>query len=238
MNASLTSLIRSELLHWEGVRRLPPARRFTSLLTSETAPESLFFLDSGYVKITRRGEDSKEVIISIITPGELFGEHALLHKVQRPFTAEILQEGMIHEIPRDVFLQFTERHPEVWQMLWELALHRQADAEQKISLLCLQDVEYRILHYLSHLAHLFGTPATDTESYSLPLSQSELASLIGATRETTSTTLNSLSRTGLLHLGRRLVTVKSMEALRMATRSHLTKGAAPSTSSAQAQTAG
>ncbi len=218
MNTALTSLIRSELLHAEGVRRLPPARRFASLLTSETAAESLLFLDSGFVKIMRRGDDAKEIILSILGPGELFAEHALLYRVPRPFTAEMLQEGTIYEIPRELFLTFCRRHAGVWQMLWELAIHRQLEAEERTALVCLEDVEFRILYYLAKLAPQFSTPATDQEEYSLPLSQSELASLVGATRETTSTTLNGLSRQGLVRLGRRLVTVRSLDAIRRASR--------------------
>jgi hypothetical protein len=48
------------------------------------------------------------------------------------------------------------------------------------------------------------------------ISQNELASLVGATRETTSTTLNGLSRPGLIVLGHRLVMIPSLENLREA----------------------
>jgi CRP/FNR family transcriptional regulator, cyclic AMP receptor protein len=225
MNAVLTSLIRGHLLHVDGVRKLAPARRFASLVTSETAPECLFFLDSGYVKIIRRGSDSKEALLSIVGPGEVFGEHAMLHRTPRAFTAEMLQEGTIYEIPKGLFLTFCESHPEMWQLLWELAMRRYLESEQKVALLCLEDVEFRILYYLGQLSQQFGPPASEHEEYSLPLSQSELATLIGATRETTSTTLNTLARQGLLKLGRRLVTVRSMDALRSASRNHRAKAA-------------
>lgn len=215
MNSALTSLIRGEILNLEGVRRLSPVRRFTSMLTSETAPECLYFLESGFVKIVRRGEDAKEVIVSIIGPGELFAEHAI-QRMPRPFTAEVIQDGVIYEIPREIFLSLCQRRPEVWRMLWELSMTRQLELEQKVSLLCLQDVEYRILYYLSQLAQPFGRPANENVEYSVPLSQSELAALIGATRETTSTTLNALSRQGLLRLGRRLVIVNSQREIREA----------------------
>ncbi|BDC52218.1 hypothetical protein F183_A45330 [Bryobacterales bacterium F-183] len=111
-------------------------------------------------------------------------------------------------------------------MLWELSVERQLDLEQKVSLLCLQDVEYRILYYLAQLAGPFGPPASETTEYSIPLSQSELAALIGATRETTSTTLNALSRQGLLRLGRRMVIVGSKEALRAAAKARAAKAGA------------
>ena len=222
MNPALTSLIRGELLNLEGVKRLSPVRRFTSLLTSETAPECLYFLDSGFVKIVRRGEDAKEVIVSVVGPGELFAEHAI-QRISRPFIAEVIQDAVIYEIPREIFLAFCQTHPEVWRMLWQLAVSRQLELEQKVSLLCLQDVEYRILHYLAQLAHPFGPPTHDSAEYSIPLSQSELASLIGATRETTSTTLNALSRQGLLKLGRRLVVVSSLEGIRLAAKARAAK---------------
>ena len=221
MNNALTSLIRSELLHREGVRRLPTARRFTTLLTNETGRECILFLESGFVKLLRRSEDDREVILTIIGPGEIFAEHALLQRVTRPLIAEIVQEGVIYEIPRDLFLAFCRQHTQVWQMLWEISIHRQLEAEQKTALLCLEDVEFRILYYLAQLAPQFGPPGDDHEEYSVPLSQTELASLIGATRETTSTTLNLLARQGLLTLGRRLVRVKSLEVLRQASRRDL-----------------
>lgn len=236
MNSALTSLIRGELLNSEGVRRLAPVRRFASLLTSETAPECLYFLDSGFVKIVRRGEDAKEVIVSIIGPGELFAEHAI-QRISRPFTAEVIQDGVIFEIPRDAFLAFCQRHPEVWKMLWELSVERQLDLEQKVSLLCLQDVEYRILYYLAQLAQPFGPPTSETSEYSIPLSQSELAALIGATRETTSTTLNALSRQGLLKLGRRMVIVGSKEALKAAAKARAAKASASAAPTAAAAVA-
>lgn len=223
MHTALTSLIRSELLHVEGVRRLPQARRRTSLWTSETTPDSILFLDSGFVKIIRRGVRSKELIVSIVGPGEIFGEHTLLSRVARPFMAEMLHQGIVYEIPRDVFLAFCRQRPEVWEMLWEVALMRQIDAEQKIAMVSLEEVEFRILYYLVNLAPQFGSPASDHDEYSLPLSQRELASLVGATRETTSGALNVLARQGLLRLGRRLVTVRSLDAIRNAVRNHSAK---------------
>ena len=77
-----------------------------------------------------------------------------------------------------------------------------------MELLCLHDVEYRILHYLAELSKLVK-PLENGEGYPLPITQLELADLIGATREPTSTTLNQLERRWLLKLSRRLLTISS-----------------------------
>ena len=82
-------------------------------------------------------------------------------------------------------------------------------------MLCLHDVEYRILHYLAELSSLMK-PVENGEGYQVPITQLELADLIGATRETTSTTLNQLERRGLLKLSRRMLTIPSPDTLRSA----------------------
>ncbi len=87
---------------------------------------------------------------------------------------------------------------------------------RKVELLCLHDVEYRILYYLAELSSLVKASDLDGGGHQLPLTQAELADLIGATRETTSTTLNQLERRGLLKLSRRLLTIPSLSNLRAA----------------------
>jgi CRP/FNR family transcriptional regulator len=55
--------------------------------------------------------------------------------------------------------------------------------------------------------------ASNGDGCTIQLSQSEIANLIGATRETTSTTLNAMARRGIISLGRRIVNIPSLEAL-------------------------
>jgi len=216
---ALATILRNEVVHLEGVSRFAPSRRFASLFTDSSPADSLYFLDSGLVKVFKRGEDGKEIILRIVAPGELFGEQALPGdetREARNVSAEVLQEGVIYVIPRGVFLTWAESRAHVWRLLAETLAVRQRDLDKKIELLCLRDVEYRILYYLGELAALVGSRNDGAQEYSIPLSQSELASLIGATRETTSTTLNSLARRGLVRLGRRMLIIASIDHVRNA----------------------
>ncbi len=213
--SALSTIIRDELIHLDGVRKFAPNRRFATIFTVDSPSESVFFLESGYVKLVRRTNAGKEILLSIVGPGELFGEQALRMDGSRQMSAEIMQEGVIYIIPRDLFLRFCGGRPQMWQLMTEMLTYRQRDLQQKVELLCLHDVESRILFYLSELAPVFGI-APGVLEYSLPISQSELAHLIGATRETTSTALNVLARNGLLKLGRRVMVVPSADAVRAA----------------------
>jgi CRP/FNR family cyclic AMP-dependent transcriptional regulator len=216
---ALATILRNEVVHLEGVSRFAPSRRFASLFSDSSPADSVYFLDSGLVKLFKRGEDGKEIILRIVTPGELFGEQALAGEEVRDVrnvSAEVLQEGVIYVIPRPVFLAWGESRAQVWRLLAETLAMRQRELEKKVELLCLYDVEYRILYYLGDLASLLGGRNDGQQEYSIPLSQSELASLIGATRETTSTTLNALARRGLVRLGRRMLVISSVEQVRNA----------------------
>jgi CRP/FNR family cyclic AMP-dependent transcriptional regulator len=201
---SLTAALRSELINQEGVTKFSPNRRFATVFSEGSPAEALFFLESGLVKLYKRGADNKELILQIISSGELFGEQALTGESSRSVAAEILHEGVIYVIPRELFLRACERRPEFWRELSMFLTARNRQLEKKVELLCLRDVEYRILYYMAELAGTFGA------------SQGELASLIGATRETTSTTLNALARRGVIRLGRRQLIVPSIEGVRAA----------------------
>jgi len=206
MPSTLAGTIRQELLHAVGVVKLSPNRRFAAVFSDGAPAEELYFVESGLVKLYKRGLDSKEIIVDILSAGCLFGQAAIQENAVHNMSAEILQEGVIYVIPREIFVRFCDERPRLWKQMSELALESKRTLEKKIELLCLYDVEHRVLYHLRELAKSFGVRLSARES-SVPLSQGELAGLIGATRETTSTTLNSLARRGLVRLGRRQLVV-------------------------------
>ena len=177
---------------------------------------TVLYLESGLIKLTRKMDDQREFLVRLIGAGELFGERALLGDGFRDSRAEALRESVVHEFPRDEFLDTCRQRPEVWRWVTELLSKRLEDAERRLQLISFSRVEQRILLVLADLASIFDHEGQADANILVPLSQSELASLVGATRETTSTTLNALERRDLLRLGRRNLTIVSTGALRSA----------------------
>jgi CRP/FNR family transcriptional regulator, cyclic AMP receptor protein len=208
-------VLNAELLSNPGVTRIPQCRRFTILYSAGSPADSVFFLESGIVKIIKRGPENKEVLLTLVKAGEIFGEDALLVGGPRQASAEVVQEGSVYIIPKDLFGNFCNAKPEVWRMLAGLLARREQGLEQKIEMLLLRDVEQRILLYLADLAEAMGV-AEEDGGHSVQFSQGEIASLVGATRETTSSTLNSLARRGLVSLGRRKMIIADPRMLREA----------------------
>ena len=213
---SLASALRTSVLSAPEVSRLASLRRSTSLFSQGQVADAVYYVEDGLVKLTRTNERGAHIILSICGPGHLLGEEALTADTRNYYTeAEVLSVSNVYRIPRETLLASLAHDRELDTALISYLLHRKLTLAMKVELLCLHDVEYRILHYLAELSALVK-PLEDGEGYQVPITQLELADLIGATRETTSTTLNQLERRGLVKLSRRLLTIPSPVTLRNA----------------------
>ncbi len=219
---SLTSLLHSTLLSKPEVSRLTGLRRSSSLFSQGQVADSLYFIEQGLVKLTRSSANHGRIILGVCGPDHVIGEEALPEGVQNYYSeAEVLTEAVVYRIARETLLETLAVNPDLSKALIEELQERKLGLAQKVELLCLHDVEYRILYYLAELSKLVQ-PSDGDGSYQLPITQLELADLIGATRETTSTTLNQLERRGLVKLSRRLLTIPSPPTLRNAAMEKLT----------------
>jgi len=221
---ALASAVREDLLETEGVKKLPLSRRAEPVFSSGSPATHIYFLDSGLVRIAKPASSGKEIMLGIIGAGDIFGEQALLNEGAFAVSAKVMEPGLAYAIPSGAFQNFCEKRPEAWRLLMQHFLLRKDELERKVEHLCTSDVRQRILYHLTELARMY--PGSDSRGQLIHMSQNELASLVGATRETTSTTLNSLARQGLLSLGHRLILIPSVEALRNAGGSAQTQPAA------------
>lgn len=212
--SELAAVVHSTLLSSAEVTRLTALRRATALFSQGQVADSLYFIEDGLVKLTRSDGASGRIILNVCGPGNIIGEEALQHGSPVYYTeAEVLTNANAYRIPRQSIIRDLGNNGELSAALIDELLKRKMALAQKVELLCLHDVEYRILHYLAELSDLVK-PSEDGEGHQLPITQLELADLIGATRETTSTTLNQLERRGLVKLSRRLLTIPSPVTLR------------------------
>jgi CRP/FNR family transcriptional regulator, cyclic AMP receptor protein len=231
--SALATIIREELLSAEGVRKMVLSRRASVVYASGTPANHVYFLETGLVKIERSVDSSREILLSVVAPGEIFGEQALTGDGVFTTSARVLESGLAWSIPTDVFLRLCDRRPDVWRLVVQHSVARTDALERKIEHLCHSDVRERLIYYLGELAKL--TPGHDASGSVIHISQNELASLVGATRETTSTTLNALARQGLVALGHRLVMIPSLDLLQESGRAQGVKTATAASASAAPQ---
>jgi CRP/FNR family cyclic AMP-dependent transcriptional regulator len=205
--------VQTFLLGLPGTTRLLLRRKAELFLYGQNA-DALYFIERGLVKIDRPSEGEQCVTLNLCSSGELVGEDSLLpHQTYRT-QAEALTSLVVYRVPSNQVLEAAASHPHEAVSLMHACLKRKQDLERRLELVAAHDVEKRILLCLADLAK-HGERESDGSS-SLPLTQRDIANLIGATRETTSLMLNQIERNGLLSLARGKVTIPNSIKLRNA----------------------
>jgi CRP/FNR family transcriptional regulator len=175
--------------------------------------DHVYILRQGRVKLSVLSESGKEIAIDIIQPGEIFGEFALVDDAPRSNMAQALDDILVWVFSKNDFTQLIASQPKLALSYIRLVGDRRRRMEKKLSDITSKAVSARVcelLHEISTSAADVETAATD---YLVPLTHHDVASLIGAARQTTTTVLNDLERRGIIELGRGWVRVKCLKEL-------------------------
>jgi CRP/FNR family transcriptional regulator len=212
--SSITQIVRTLLAPSPEIARMPSVRRYTTLFAQGHEAHSLFVIEDGLIKLTRTNDDGNRIILAMCGSGDIVGEEVLGNAVSNyAADAEVITPSNLYRIPRETLIRLVHQDLEFAQQLIQFLLLRRQTYAKKVELLCFNDVKYRILFYLVELTSLV-LPEPGSSGCHIPITQTELANLVGATRETTSTTLNQLEKRGLVKLSRRLLTIPSPSLLR------------------------
>ena len=162
--------------------------------------ENLYFLKQGRVKISRIDESGKEFTLTLLEPGELFGEMGLFDDAPRQTTATALEDSLICAMRRSDFEKYVAGRPQLSFKLSKLMGLRLRQIESRIEELLFHDVPTRLSRLLLRLVDQHPRETKYGMRIDIKLSQQELANLIGATREMTSTVLNSFKKEGIINI--------------------------------------
>lgn len=176
--------------------------------------DSLYVIVSGKVKLARTSADGRESLMSVLGPGEMFGELSLFDPGPRLTTAYVVSDADFISLGNDALRGFLADHPEVaMQMLAGLA-HRLRRTNEGLSDLVFTDVPGRVAKALLDLSDRFGRRTDLGVLVSHELTQEELAQLVGASRETVNKALADFAHRGWITLGAKSVTLLDLHRLR------------------------
>ncbi|MBI1357789.1 MAG: helix-turn-helix domain-containing protein [Acidobacteria bacterium] len=199
----------SQLAQLDEAVHLGNLGRGTELYEAGDPADRVLILREGRVKTWVHGPGGKHCLFQIVEPGEIFGEEGLVGGDVRSASAEVLERSAITMVPTRAAVRFAEETPEFWTGFADLLQKRVRRLEEQLQWVSFLEVEQRIARLL-----LRWTQDELAECVELRLSQKDLAGLIGATRETTSSALNRLQRAGCIDIRRRCVAVRSYAGLR------------------------
>ena len=201
----LEFLARASQRHRKGAAQL--------ILREGVPSDGLYVVLRGRVNLVREGAAGRDLILSSLGPGGVFGEACVMDHEGMSTSAVSAVASEFVRIPGEVVREHVRRDPATMIQLMRLLNEKLREAELVASGLALCDVEERLRRTLARLARRQGRPAPADAGWILaPVpTQSELARMVGSCRETVSRTLSTMARNGQLSSsGRRMLLADSV----------------------------
>ncbi len=177
----------------------PESFRRGALIISDGDPaDALYVVINGRVKVFLGSDDGKEVVLTILGPGESFGEIALLDEEPRSASVAAMEKTTVLVIRRDRFLELLRENSDLsWAMIRSLS-HLVRRLTGSVQSLALNDVYRRIVEILEQRAVFEGEVRVINER----LTHQLLADMVGASREMVSRIMSDLVKGGYLTVSR------------------------------------
>lgn len=160
---------------------------------------ALYILQTGTIKIVLPSRIGDEIIVTILSDGEYFGEMALLDGEPRSADAIAIDASQVVILRRSDFLLFLQSNRNAIESILALLSKRLRSTDEMLEDTCFLNVSVRLAKKLVELAASHGRQAADnTIHIELTLTQKELGDMIGATRESINKELRILREKGLI----------------------------------------
>jgi len=206
----LSSNQLSRLEQRASLRQFP---KKTVIYLPHDAAEGVCLLVEGRVKLCSLTPDGKEAILALIEPGELFGEMSLVSDSSRDEHAEAMLASTVVLIPGDEIINLMANSPQLALGVTKLIGWRRMRIERRLKTLLFRSNRDRVVHLLLDLAEQYGQSTGKGVLLSVNLSHQNLASIIGATRETATSILGELQLDGLLTVSRQRLLIRNIAGL-------------------------
>lgn len=166
------------------------------LFSEGDEPDTLYVVSSGRIAIANRSVDGRESVISLMERGDLFGEMPLFDGRSRSAEARALEPSGLVAIPYAPLRELYEERPTLLWRVVALLATRLRNTDEALADSVFLDVTGRTAKRLLELS-------SGAEEFVLPVTQEELAGMVGASRERVNKAIASFVRLGWIEQAER-----------------------------------
>jgi len=177
-------------------------------------PRSVYLLERGLVRIYRLSALGDEATLGYVRPGEVFGELGAFSDQPRESFAQAVRPSRAWRVPLKELRRILNMHPRIALSVTTQIGNRFKRIESRVENLVFRNLRSRVCHILLELAEDFGREAGGGTLIDIPLSQQEVATLVGATRQSVNLCLRELREAKLVSYRSRRFTLPDRVALR------------------------
>ena len=175
----------------------------------------IFFLKAGRVKIGSYSDDGKEIIKTIVHPGEVFGEMGIVGQENRKdFAMAMDDEVRICAITVEEIKEMMSQIPHLSFAVTKVIGERLIKVERKLESMVFKDVRTRLLEFLKDTASDHGKQIGHEVLIQHNLTHQDIANLIATSRQTVTTILNDLKEQDLIYMERNKVLIRDLSKLK------------------------
>jgi len=173
----------------------------------------LYILCRGKVKVAKHTRGGRSQILKLLGPGEILGEKTLFDQETYTCYAKTLEPSRLMFIPREDFLSFVRRHPEVAIRLVEKLSRELKVFGDRLVEITSRSAKERVARVLLELARAFGEEREEGLDLGVELPRGELAEMAGVSTETAIRILSELKERGIVSLSGHRIVVNKLETL-------------------------
>src|SRR5579863_5118592 len=174
---------------------------------------SMMAVLKGRVMISTPSPDGRQMVLTVMHDGDVFGEIALLDGGERTADASAMTNCELLVVPRRSFLSMLERRPELGIDLLVVLCERLRRTNEQVEDLAFLDLEARIAKVLVRLAEENAAAGSPGKPVSVQISQRALGELVGGSRESVNKHLQDWKRAGIIATEKGGIAIRDPEAL-------------------------
>lgn len=175
--------------------------------------DTIYLIKEGGVKLCRYSTGGRVQILALLERGNIFGEQALVGAPEA-LHGEAFDDTLVCVLRRQDFEELIRSKPEMALRVMKVLAERLRQAEEAVENLAFHDVPERVALLLMRLADIYGEPHDGGRRLALRFTHQDLASMIGATRETVTSVLNRFRDEGMITVQDRHIVIRDLGRLR------------------------
>lgn len=187
-------LPKEELKKLDQVTLTAPIKKGTIILSPTQQMRSLFFLKKGQVRLYKVSSTGKEFTVDLLSEGNVFGETSSFSLTESEIYAETMVDSFVCTLTKDQFEDFIRQNPAIAINLITILTSKLKEMYQITESIAYKDVKYRIVLLLMQLSNRFGVRSGEWQTVEVKITQHDIASMIGSSRETVSLFLGELEK--------------------------------------------
>lgn len=190
-----------------------PVKKNVIIYNYNDPSEYVYLIKKGIVKLIRHANNGKQITLSVLNKGMIFGEGDVLNQSTYSHYAETMEPCNICYIHKKDFKDLLNKYDAINKMILNIMYRHLKESQQKIEDIAFYDVRTRLIRSLNELSGSYGKPYNNNNQIctiiDLKISQDDLADFVATSRETVNRVMKEFKDEGIIDFCGRKILLKN-----------------------------